>query len=108
MIGAAAPAPANPPAPAAPAAVPHAVQAQAAAPAAAAAGAEGFLNINSIPPSTAFLDGKQIGPTPRVHVAVSAGVHQVKFVNAEQQLTKTITVSVGVGQTQMAVAKLAN
>ncbi len=82
----------------------------AAATPAAAAGAggasESFLNINSIPPSTAFLDGKQLGPTPRVHVSVSPGMHQVKFVNAEQQLTKTISVSVGAGQTQMAVAKL--
>ena len=101
------PAPAGPP----PVAVQHSIvaaQAQAAAPAPATAGGEGFLNINSIPPSTAFLDGKQLGPTPRVHVSVSPGVHQVKFVNAEQQLSKTITVSVGVGQTQMAVAKLAN
>jgi serine/threonine-protein kinase len=74
----------------------------------AVAGGEGFLNMNSIPPSTVFLDGKQLGPTPRVHVSVPAGVHQVKFVNAEQQLTKTITVSVGSGETKLAVAKLSN
>lgn len=106
---AAAPQPAanpQPASPVAPVAAVHTMPAPAAAP--ASAGVEGFLNINSIPPSTAFLDGKQLGPTPRVHVSVSPGVHQVKFVNAEQQLSKTITVSVGVGQTQMAVAKLAN
>jgi hypothetical protein len=71
-------------------------------------GGDGFLNINSIPPSTAFLDGRQLGPTPKVHVAVSPGVHQVKFVNAEQQLTKTISVTVGAGDTKLAVAKLSN
>jgi hypothetical protein len=80
----------------------------AAAPQPAGAGGDGFLNINSIPPSTAFLDGRQLGPTPKVHVAVSPGVHQVKFVNAEQQLTKTISVTVGAGDTKLAVAKLSN
>jgi hypothetical protein len=89
-------------------AVQHATPLPTQAAGAAAQGGEGFLNINSIPPSTIFLDGKQLGPTPRVHVSVPPGAHQVKFVNAEQQLTKTISVTVGVGQTQMAVAKLVN
>jgi len=97
------------PAPAAPV-VPRPAQAQAqppaAAPAAGGATGEAFLNINSIPPSTAFLDGKQLGPTPRLHVSVTPGAHQVKFVNAEQQLTKTISVSVSAGQTQFAGTKL--
>ncbi|MDP9001874.1 MAG: hypothetical protein M3O46_17375, partial [Myxococcota bacterium] len=71
-------------------------------------GGEGFLNINSIPPSTCFLDGRQLGPTPKVHVSVTPGVHQVKFVNAEQQLSKTVSVIVGAGETKLAVAKLSN
>lgn len=71
-------------------------------------GGEGFLNINSIPPSTCFLDGRQLGPTPKVHVSVTPGVHQVKFVNAEQQLTKMVSVTVGAGETKLAVAKLTN
>jgi serine/threonine-protein kinase len=73
---------------------------------AAAAGGEGFLNINSIPPSSCFLDGKSLGTTPKVHVSVSAGAHTVKFVNADQGLTKTISVNVGAGETKPAVAKL--
>jgi serine/threonine-protein kinase len=72
----------------------------------AAGGGEGFLNINSIPPSTCFLDGKALGTTPRVHISVSAGSHVVKFVNADQGLTKTVTVSVGTGETKPAVARL--
>jgi serine/threonine-protein kinase len=71
-----------------------------------AVGGEGFLNINSIPPSTCFLDGKSLGTTPKVHVSVSAGAHTVKFVNADQGLTKTISVNVGAGETKPAVAKL--
>jgi len=78
------------------------------APQAAVGGSEGFLNINSIPPSTVFLDGRQLGPTPKVHVSVSPGPHQVKFVNAEQNLQKTISVAVNAGETKLAVAKLSN
>lgn len=83
--------------------------AQPQAPRAAAAPAEGgesFLNINSIPPSTCFLDGHSLGSTPRVHVSVKPGAHSVKFINADQGLTKTISVSVGAGETANAVAKL--
>jgi hypothetical protein len=74
--------------------------------AAAQGGGEGFLNINSIPPSTCFLDGKSLGTTPKVHVSVPAGAHTVKFVNTDQGLTKTISVNVGAGETKPAVAKL--
>jgi hypothetical protein len=82
------------------------------APAAASPGttsgevAEGFLNINSIPPSTCFLDGRSLGSTPKVHVSVKPGAHTVKFVNADEGLTKTISVNVGAGETKPAVAKL--
>jgi serine/threonine-protein kinase len=69
-------------------------------------GGEAFLNINSIPPSTCVLDGKSLGTTPKVHISVSPGTHTVKFVNADQGLTKTISVTVGAGETKPAVAKL--
>jgi hypothetical protein len=105
-----APPPATNPAPAPAtqnqAAAPNPTPAVAAQPAVAAG--EGFLNINSIPPSTCFLDGKPLGLTPKVHISVAPGPHQVKFVNAEQQLTKMISVTVGAGETKLAVAKLSN
>lgn len=75
-------------------------------PAATAEVGEAFLNINSIPPSTCFLDGHSLGSTPRVHVSVKPGTHVVKFINADQGLTKTVSVSVGAGETKPAVAKL--
>jgi serine/threonine-protein kinase len=71
-----------------------------------AAAGEAFLNINSIPPSSVVLDGKPLGPTPKLKVAVPAGAHTVLFVNAEQSLKKTISVSVGAGETKAAFAKL--
>jgi hypothetical protein len=75
-------------------------------PAAAGGGGEGFLNINSIPPSTCFLDGKSLGTTPKVHISVPSGAHVVKFVNADQGLTKTISVRVAAGETKPAIARL--
>ncbi|MGO9835157.1 MAG: PEGA domain-containing protein [Polyangiaceae bacterium] len=76
------------------------------APPPAAEGGESFLNINSIPPSTCFLDGRSLGSTPRVHVSVKPGAHTVKFVDSDDGLTKTIFVSVGAGETKPAVTKL--
>jgi len=102
-----------PPPAAAPVVAPAAAAAPAPAPVAAAphaagetAGADAFLNINSIPVSTCFLDGKSLGSTPRINVSVKPGTHAVKFVNSEQGLTKTVTVTVGAGETKAAVARL--
>jgi len=69
-------------------------------------GGEAFLTMNSIPPSTAFLDGKSLGSTPKVRVSVKPGPHTVKFVDADDGLTKTVMVNVGAGETKAAVAKL--
>ena len=67
---------------------------------------EAFLTINSIPASNCFLDGRSLGSTPKQHVSVKPGSHTVKFVDADDGLTKTVTVSVGAGETKAAVAKL--
>jgi hypothetical protein len=69
-------------------------------------GDSAFLNINSVPPSTCFLDGRSLGSTPRANIEVSPGVHTVKFVNEELGLSKTITVRLGAGETRAAVTRL--
>jgi hypothetical protein len=71
-----------------------------------ASAGDGFLNINSIPPSTALLDGVFLGVTPRVHVAVKPGPHTVQFVSTEQGTSKTVTVTVAAGEIKPAVMKL--
>ncbi|MCA9585150.1 MAG: protein kinase [Myxococcales bacterium] len=71
-----------------------------------AAGGEAFLNINSLPASTVVLDGKPLGPTPKLKVPVSAGNHTIMFVNSELKLKKSINVSVGAGETKAAFTKL--
>lgn len=88
----------------APAAAPAAPAAPKTAPAAAAG--EAFLNINSLPASTVVLDGKPLGPTPKLKVSVTPGAHTILFVNAEQSLKKSITVNVAAGETKPAFAKL--
>jgi hypothetical protein len=67
---------------------------------------EAFLNINSLPTSTCFLDGRLLGSTPRAHVAVKPGTHTVKFMDYDGLMTKIIVVSVGAGETKVAAAKL--
>jgi serine/threonine-protein kinase len=69
-------------------------------------GSEAFLNINSIPASTCYLDGRSLGSTPKMHVSVKPGAHSVKFVDSDDGLTKTISVSVGAGETKTAATKL--
>jgi len=76
------------------------------APAPSGEGGEGFLNINSIPPSTCYLDGRSLGSTPKVHISVKPGSHTVKFVDSDDGLTKSIFVSVGAGETKTAATKL--
>lgn len=67
---------------------------------------EGYLNINSIPASTCFLDGKSLGSTPRLRVSVSAGSHTVKFQQPDRGSTKSVVVNVRGGETRLAVARL--
>jgi hypothetical protein len=67
------------------------------APAPAAAGSA-TLNINSIPVSNIILDGRPLGPTPKVGVKVSAGSHTIVFVSGTDR--KTATVNVPAGQTK--------
>jgi serine/threonine-protein kinase len=68
--------------------------------------ADGFLNINSLPPSLIVLDGKPIGSTPKIHLQVTAGAHTVVFTNSELGVMKEMAVTVGAGETKLASAKL--
>jgi hypothetical protein len=66
----------------------------------------GYLNINSLPASSCYLDGTPLGSTPRLRVSVNAGSHTVKFRQPDGGSTKTIVVNVGAGETRLAVARL--
>lgn len=62
------------------------------------------LNINSVPPSNAILDGRPLGQTPKPGVSVSAGTHTVIFVHPEKG-RKTQTISVKGGETKTVVVR---
>jgi hypothetical protein len=56
----------------------------------------GKLNINSIPYSKIVLDGRPLGETPRVEVAVAAGPHTVLFVHPDYgRIQKEVYVDTG-------------
>ncbi len=62
------------------------------------------LNINSIPMSNIILDGKPLGSTPKMGVAVSPGSHTVVFVHATHG-RKVQQVNVAPGQSATAVMR---
>jgi hypothetical protein len=88
----AAPAPAHAPAPAP-------------APSRVAAQGKAVLNMNSIPVTNVILNGRPIGPTPKVGVQVTPGPQTVVFVHPELG-RKVMTGNVGAGETKTFMAKL--
>jgi serine/threonine-protein kinase len=74
------------------------------APPEAAPTGQGTININSIPPSNAILDGKPLGGTPKTGLKVSAGPHTVVFVHPEHG-RKVRSVNVRPGETATAAVR---
>lgn len=64
-----------------------------------AASGGGTLNINSIPVSTVVLDGRPLGPTPKIGVKVPAGSHTVVFINGSERKISSVTVGAGEAKT---------
>ncbi|HET9386362.1 MAG TPA: PEGA domain-containing protein, partial [Gemmatimonadales bacterium] len=62
-------------------------------PAPAAAAARGYLTINSEPPGTVFIDGREIGSVPVIEEPVSVGRHTIR-VERPGFKTKTETIDV--------------
>jgi len=63
------------------------------APPTAPAAAQGFVSVNSNPPGTLFIDGRDLGSVPVIEEAVSAGRHTIRVERAGFK-TKTETVDV--------------
>jgi serine/threonine-protein kinase len=88
-------------------AAPRAAAPRAAAPVAAAPKASattGTLNINSNPVSNVILDGRPLGPTPKIGVSVSPGSHTVIFAHPEHG-RKAKSVNVTAGKTSSVVVR---
>lgn len=81
-----------------------------AAPAALAAPAEaggsGTLRVNSRPWSQVFIDGRLIGNTPQLNIALPAGQHRVDLVNPQLGMKKSFSVRVRAGSTTTKIVNL--
>jgi len=63
------------------------------APPTAPAAAQGFVSVNSNPPGTLFIDGRDLGSVPVIEEPVSAGRHTIRVERAGFK-TKSETVDV--------------
>jgi serine/threonine-protein kinase len=74
----------------------------------AAGGTATLAVINALPMAgtVVVLDGKPLGPVPKKDVSVSAGSHTLLFINSEQGLKKTMSVTVAAGETKNVIANL--
>jgi hypothetical protein len=86
------------------AAAPKAAAPKPAAPAGAAG--TGVLRLNSRPWSQVTIDGRLIGNTPQMNLALPAGNHSVVLVNPQFKLRKTIKVRIAAGKTITRVVDL--
>lgn len=64
-----------------------------------AAGGMATLNINSIPRSNVILDGRPLGPTPKLGVSVTPGRHTVVFIMDGQRKTSSVVAMAGGSRT---------
>jgi len=78
-------------------------------PTATAAGGMATLGvINALPMAgtVVVLDGKPLGPVPKKDISVTAGTHTLLFINSEQGLKKTTSVTVAAGESKNVIANL--
>ena len=72
-----------------------------------AAGGEGTLMVSSKPPCQIWVDGNDTGlTTPQRAMKLPAGAHKVTFVNAEQNITKTVSVMITGGESTKLIQNL--
>lgn len=66
----------------------------------------GTLQINSTPWSQIFINGDLVGNTPQMSLSLPAGTHQVRLVNPEFNLEKTLTVKIRANKTTKKILSL--
>ncbi len=71
-----------------------------------AAAGDGTLRINSRPWAQVVIDGRPIGNTPQMNIALPPGNHRVQLVNPEFNLKKNLTVTIKSGQTETQIIAL--
>jgi serine/threonine-protein kinase len=66
----------------------------------------GTLRINSRPWSKVYVDGRAIGNTPQMAIALEPGTHRVKLVNEQFELERTLNLEVRPGQTVTRIVEM--
>ena len=66
----------------------------------------GVINALPMAGTVVVLDGKPLGPVPKKDISVSAGPHTLLFINSEQGLKKTMSVTVAAGESKNVIANL--
>ena len=64
------------------------------------------MRLNSRPWAEVTIDGKHIGPTPLLNVALRAGSHTVQLENPQFGLKKTVKIQIEAGETKTQVIDL--
>jgi serine/threonine protein kinase len=68
--------------------------------------AAGFLDIDTLPGSNCYVDGRLLGPTPLRRIAVAPGAHTLRFVDMRGGAEGSMTVSVAAGETRAVFRRL--
>jgi hypothetical protein len=66
----------------------------------------GVINALPMAGTVVVLDGKPLGPVPKKDISVTAGTHTLLFINSEQGLKKTTSVTVAAGESKNVIANL--
>jgi ferric-dicitrate binding protein FerR (iron transport regulator) len=69
----------------------------ASAPAAAQRATIGWLDVNSMPPSSVYIDGKHRGETPLQGLELAGGTHELRLVTTTR-LSRTMSIQIQAGE----------
>jgi serine/threonine-protein kinase len=76
--------------------------------ASASGGAGGTLRVNSRPWAQIFVDGRMMGNTPQLGMALPAGKHDVKLVNPLLGMSRKFSVRIQSGKIETKIVELIN
>jgi hypothetical protein len=71
-----------------------------------ASGGTGTLQVNSVPWSQVYVDGRLIGNTPQMGISLRAGPHRVTLVNPDFDIRHSFSVTIQPGETVRRVERL--
>jgi hypothetical protein len=72
----------------------------------AGGGSQGVLRVNSRPWSQVFVDGRMVGNTPQLNIALAPGKHKIKLVNPQLGMSKNFDVAVQAGKATTKIVDL--